>query len=154
MQKENRNKRKKLGKSSHMAAHLSDAALFQPWFLSIPVSKAILRLIPPEYIARMRWYFDDYGCLYCKRKKDRVMYQSNGFCIECGTMIRRRLVQTVKRRGKKLRLEAPRTPNWYFDRVQAAEDLLADSLPNKPRLIASLPRFEVSRKRGKSFWRI
>lgn len=152
MQKENRNKRKKLGKPSHMAAQLSNDVLFQPWFLSKPVSKAILRLIPPEYIARMRWYFDDYGCLYCKRKK--VLYQANGFCIECGTMIRKRLVQTVKRRGKKLRPEASRAPSSYFDRVQAAEDLLADSVPNKPRLIASLPRFEVAPKRGKSFWRI
>lgn len=152
MQKENRNKSKELGKSSHMAVQLNDDAPFQPWFLSKPVSKAILRLIPPEYIARMRWYFDDYGCLYCKRKK--VLYQSNGFCIECGAMIRRRLVQTVKRREKKLRLESSRSAGSYFGPVQAAEDLLADLVPNKPRLIASLPRFEVSHKRGKSFWRI
>lgn len=154
MQKENRTKRKKLEKSSHMAAQLSDDVLFQPWFLSKLASKAILRLIPPDYIARMRWYFDDYGCIYCKRTKKKVLYQANGFCIECGTMIRRRLVQTVRRRGKKLPLQTSRSASSYFDRVQAAEDLLADSVPNKPRLIASLPRMEVTRKRGKSFWRI
>lgn len=152
MLKKNQNKHKKPGESSHIAAQSSGGTLFQPWFLNKAASKAILRLIPSEYIARMRWYFDDYGCLYCRRKK--VLYQANGFCIECGTMIRKRLIQTMKRRGKTFRLEAPQSQGWYFDRVQAATEVLGGSVPNKPRLLASLPRFEVARKRAKPFWRI
>jgi hypothetical protein len=131
----------------------SDDPLLQPWFLSMPVAKAILRLIPAEYVARMRWYFEDYGCICCKRKK--VMYYGNGFCIDCGPRVRRRLVQSMKRRGKtSIRRKLAESQKWYFNRAKAAQGLFADLIPNKPRLIAGLPQIEAKRTRGKPFWQI
>jgi len=68
---------------------------FQPWFLPRASRHAIDVLIPPDYRNKMRAYFDDYGCMRCGEHK---MYDTNGMCLECHALIRRRLKTSVRRR--------------------------------------------------------
>lgn len=68
---------------------------FQPWFLPRASRLAIDALIPPDYRNKMRAYFDDYGCMRCGNHE---MYDSNGMCLDCHALIRRRLKTSVRRR--------------------------------------------------------
>lgn len=107
-------------------------ALLQPWFLSKATAHAVLRLIPLEYISRMRWHFEDYGCLGCKRKK--VLYSANGLCVDCRLMIGKQLVQSMKRRVKAPASTEPLEPNrGYLNRIAAAEELLGQFVQKKSR---------------------
>src|SRR5271157_5776183 len=78
-------------------AELTKEAIFmQPWFLPKEVYLEIRRLLPYIHLLKMRYYFDDYGCLKCGKKK--VLYQSNGLCETCGVTIRQRMKQSLIRR--------------------------------------------------------
>jgi hypothetical protein len=76
-----------------------EKAIFQPWFLPHATSIEILRLLPPHWKQRMRYYFDYYGCLRCDRKD--LMHRGNGFCTKCHEIVSRRLMFTVRRQFKK-----------------------------------------------------
>jgi hypothetical protein len=105
--------------------HVISNALLQPWFLNMDNAKAIQRLIPRKYFSRMRWFFDDYGCLRCKRK--RILYSGNGLCTLCRHIVIRQLGYSMKRRLKNFREPEPPNPKtWYPARAEAAENLLAD----------------------------
>lgn len=107
-------------------------AWLQPWFLSKPISAAIRRLIPRQYESRMYWYFEDFGCFMCKKKN--VLYAANGFCLDCMSVIRRRLKQVMKRRkGKPIITQVPEPKRWFFSRAAAAEKLLREFVKKGPR---------------------
>lgn len=67
---------------------------FQPWFLPRASRLAINALIPPGYRNKMRFYFDDYGCMICGK---RELYDANGMCLPCHHLIRRRLATSFRR---------------------------------------------------------
>lgn len=114
--------------------HAITDALLQPWFLNKAAAHAVQRLIPLEYISRMRWHFDDYGCLGCKRKK--VLYSANGLCVDCRSMIERQLVQSMKRRAKTvMSTKLPKPHKGYLTRVAAAEQLLREFVQERPKRI-------------------
>jgi len=99
-----------------------DAIFLQPWFLPIEVYREIRRLLPYIHLFKMRYYFDDYGCLRCGKKD--VMYQSNGLCESCGVVVRYRVKHALMRRLKKVGVrdadaEAP------LDAMVAAERLFS-----------------------------
>jgi hypothetical protein len=100
---------------------LLDATFLQPWFLPQSTALAIRRLLPPEHRHRMRFYFDDYGCLKCG--KTNVTYGSNGLCKLCMQQVKLRLFFAVKRRWTAASPDnLPRT----FKRVADAQRLLKD----------------------------
>lgn len=102
---------------------VADAALLQPWFLNRQIASAIMRLIPQQYLSRMRWYFEDYGCLRCQ-KKGRP-YGGSGLCEACRHTTTERILRSMKRRGKTLdRQQEPSADQWSLNRVKAAEELL------------------------------
>lgn len=138
MSKAHRRRTKPLGRLSRGRAnvrrrkHAATDALLQPWFLSKATAQAVQRLIPLEYISRMRWHFEDYGCLGCKRKK--ALYGANGLCVDCRLMIGKQLVQSMKRRAKTLVSTEPLKPSrGYLSRIAAAERLLGEFVQKKPR---------------------
>lgn len=47
---------------------LLDDVFLQPWFLPRDLAFAIRRMLPPEHRHRMRFFFDDYGCMRCGTK--------------------------------------------------------------------------------------
>lgn len=127
-----RAKRKRTESDDHRTftkEEVADAA-WQPWLLPKEVSQRIIRLIPPGYRKRFRFYFEDFGCMSCRRKD--VVYRTLGFCEICHSKITERMRLSMRRHRKKLGVTkaSPRV-RWYIDHVNQAEKLLADFLPQK-----------------------
>jgi hypothetical protein len=102
---------------------LLDDIFLQPWFLPRDVAFAIKRILPPEHRHRMRFYFDDYGCMKCG--KTNVTYGSNALCKLCMQQVKLKLFFAIKRRWTAAKPEAsPRT----FSRMADAQRLLRDLL--------------------------
>ncbi len=101
----------------------NDAIFLQPWFLPVEVYRAIRRLLPYIHLFKMRYYFEDYGCLKCGKKN--VLYQSNGFCESCGVVIRHRMKQALKRRLKKVGVQANCADVADSDGMLVAERILS-----------------------------
>src|SRR5581483_9264058 len=70
----------------------------QPWFVSKAIGWKIQELLPVSYRHKMRYYFDDYGCLRCGRK--RTSYGFNGFCKVCVEAVMVRMHSAMQRRQK------------------------------------------------------
>src|ERR1700733_3310500 len=100
---------------------LLDDIFLQPWFLPRNTAVAIQRILPPEHRHRMRFYFDDYGCLKCG--KTNVTYGSNALCKLCMQRVKLRLFFAIKRRWTAASADnLPRT----FKRLADAQRLLKD----------------------------
>ena len=103
---------------------LLDDIFLQPWFLSRHTAFAIKRILPPEHRHRMRFYFDDYGCLKCGKKD--VAYGSNALCKPCMQQVKLRMFFAIKRRWTAASPDnLPRT----FKRMADAQRLLKDLIP-------------------------
>ena len=77
-----------------------DELFLQPWFVPKDVYAEIRRILPPSQMLKMRYYFEDYGCLKCGELN--VLYGSNGFCRRCSIILRARVALSLKRRFKKI----------------------------------------------------
>jgi hypothetical protein len=78
-----------------------DEELFlQPWFLPKPTYLNLRRILPSSQLLKMRYYFEDYGCLKCETRNG--MYGSNGMCKKCSIVIRGRVVLSLARRFRKI----------------------------------------------------
>jgi hypothetical protein len=95
--------------ASKINAGCSEDELFlQPWFLSKRDYMAVRRILPPSQMLKMRYYFDDYGCLKCGKLD--ALYASNGLCRSCSIIVRARVVLALKRRFKKVGAKVPKEP--------------------------------------------
>lgn len=105
---------------------LSDEALFlQPWYVPRSTYLAIRSLVPLLHIQKMRFYFEDWGCIRCQRKN--VLYGSNGFCEQCDVAIRGRVTNSLKRRMKESQVldkEAELTADDFAFRMTSAQRIL------------------------------
>ncbi len=102
---------------------LLDNVFMQPWFLPRKLALAIRDLLPPEHRHKMRYYFEDYGCLICGKKD--VPYGSNAMCRSCATGVKYRLFFAMRRRWN----AAPsvsRGRRMQRDRMTEAHRLLRD----------------------------
>jgi len=93
-------KKSKAKNDSRFTGPLEDEIFLQPWYLSLETFLAIRRLLPSAQLLKMRYYFDDYGCLKCG-KTDKV-YSSNGMCARCAIVVRARVVTSLKRRFERV----------------------------------------------------
>ncbi len=112
-----------------------DELFLQPWFLSKPIYEAVRRLLPPSQMLKMRYYFEDYGCLKCGDLK--ALYGSNGLCRRCSIMVRARVVLALKRRFRKLGVKIQKDPferylRRVFDKSPGAR-LTSAACPRKAR---------------------
>lgn len=83
--------------SRRRSAPVSDDDIFlQPWYMPKPVSLQMRKILPSIHLAKMRYYFDDHGCLRCERRD--ILYGSNGMCENCSVVVRGRLANCLKRR--------------------------------------------------------
>lgn len=73
-----------------------DSIFLQPWFVPKDVYLQIRRLLPNAQLSKMRYYFEDYGCLKCS--KQTTIYGSNGLCERCSVLIRGRIQRCLQRR--------------------------------------------------------
>jgi hypothetical protein len=104
-----------------------DSIFLQPWFLNKKCASAIRSLVPEAFVHKMRFYFDDWGCLVCRSKKRR--YAANGMCHICSTRIQKRLFLCLQRRDMQDARRADGLPPTLIDgveRVRSARTLLSD----------------------------
>lgn len=120
-----------------------DDLFLQPWFLDTRRAAAIRRIVPDRFVRKMRFYFEDWGCVICGSKRRR--YGSNGMCYICIGRVRKRLVNCLKRRHVE---EPPSPPTRLMEevaRVRSARILLSDFVdrgwsPSPLRLSSSVRR--------------
>jgi hypothetical protein len=119
--------------------------LLQPWFLPQRIAFAIHGLLPKDCWNKMRYVFDDYGCLICGKGVD---YHSNGMCHKCYATTRGKILKSVRRRAADGR--RPRLDLELFRQEKLAKKLLARFaingmvVPQKPRfLTATNPVYEA-----------
>lgn len=97
-----------------------DELFLQPWFLPKHTYAAVRRLLPASQMLKMRYYFEDYGCLRCGDL--RALYCSNGLCRKCSVVVRARVVLALKRRFRKLGMQIPAKPlEHYFSSIYNRE---------------------------------
>jgi hypothetical protein len=82
--------------SASPSSREQDDVCLQPWFLPKPVALEIRKILPSIHLAKMRYYFDDYGCLRCQKRG--VLYGSNGFCESCCKIVRDRVSRSLEKR--------------------------------------------------------
>jgi hypothetical protein len=109
---------------------VEETVLFQPWFVPQHIAYAIHGLVPPLFWRKMRYFFDDYGCLICGVESG---YHSNGMCGVCYPRIRKKMMLSVKRRSRS-------NPRQRLDLVLFRQEKLAGKL---------LGRFSRGRRRGR-----
>jgi hypothetical protein len=85
------------------APESGDELFLQPWFLPKPTYLKLRRLLPSSQLLKMRYYFEDYGCLKCGSREG--FYASNGMCKPCSIVIRNRVVLSLARRFRKIGAE-------------------------------------------------
>ena len=93
------------GRASKMShSFVVDQVLLEPWFLPRRVALAIRGIATPVFQKKLRYFFEDYGCMICKKETN---YHSNGMCRRCRKDIRKKLAKCVKRRfGSKIHRRA------------------------------------------------
>ena len=73
-----------------------DQVFMLPWFLPKQTYLAVRHILPNIHIAKMRYYFEDYGCMRCERRD--VWYRTNGPREKCNAIVRWRLTHCLKKR--------------------------------------------------------
>jgi hypothetical protein len=94
----------------------------QPWFVPLQIAQAIRRLLPDTHIRKMRFYFDDWGCMKCEKKG--LMYGANGMCSRCAQKVQHRVVCCLRKRVTATDLVVRRPESCT--RVESAKLLLRD----------------------------
>lgn len=97
---------------------IGDSVIFQPWFLPQHIGFAIHRVVPPLFWRKMRYFFEDYGCMICGTES---RHHSNGMCRICCARIRKKMMLSVKRRLRS-------NPNHRLDLMLFRQEKLAGKL--------------------------
>jgi|SRR5689334_20579053 hypothetical protein len=96
-----------------------DEIFLQPWFLSKPLYLKLRKLLPSSQLLKMRYYFEDYGCLRCGQRNK--LYASNGMCKECSIVVRARVVLSLKKRFRRVGVKvAPGPITKYLNQLKQA----------------------------------
>jgi hypothetical protein len=108
--------------NSRQKRSLLDDVFLQPWFLPLKTAIAVRELLHGDQRHKMRFYFEDYGCIKCGRKN--VSYGSNAMCKICVQQVKLKMLWAIRRRwaGHKFVEEQPRT----FKRMADAQRMLRD----------------------------
>jgi len=85
-----------------------DELFLQPWFLPEPIYHEVRRLLPSSQLLKMRYYFDDYGCLKCGSRSS--LYGSNGMCKNCNIVVRGRVILALRKRFRQIGTDVGRSP--------------------------------------------
>lgn len=117
-----RSSRKSLARRVSNLNSPEDELFLQPWFIPKDIYLEIRRLLPPVHLAKMRYYFQDYGCLKCSGRTS--LYASNGFCEKCSVLIRGRVVRSLQRRLKDVGVRLTPDSSPRTDPVKIARQLL------------------------------
>jgi hypothetical protein len=111
----------------------NDDLFMQPWFMPSEVCVEMRRLIPSAHLAKMRFYYEDFGCIRCGEHKPT--YGSNGFCESCGSLVRSRIDRALKRRLRNVGIKENKDEvlSGLRDSMNSAQDLLSTFRPLRLR---------------------
>jgi hypothetical protein len=84
-----------------------EEVFLQPWYLPKDVDLQIRRILPNIHLSKMRYYFEDYGCLKCGTRDS--LYGSNGLCERCNVVVRGRVSRALQRRLKSVGVLEPKS---------------------------------------------
>lgn len=100
--------------------------LLQPWFLDVETAQTVQKMIPRKFFSRMRWFFDDFGCVRCGKRN--LEYAGSGFCVNCHARVARYILESMKRRSRLLRddSKASNSVRNYLKRAEIARGILGD----------------------------
>lgn len=87
-------------RSNNTPGSNADEIFLQPWYVPRDVYLEIRRVLPNIHLAKMRYYFEDYGCLKCGDRK--ALYGANGLCERCSVVVRGRVARCMQRRLRKV----------------------------------------------------
>ena len=125
-------KRIKMKRRTETGIPIDDQVFMLPWFLPKQTYLAVRRILPNIHIAKMRYYFEDYGCMRCERRD--VLYRTNGLCEHCNTIVRWRLTQCLKKRLADVGIAAVSNYESVIGRgLSLAQDLLKPFRQSRPR---------------------
>ena len=125
-------KRIKMKRRTEAGIPVDDQVFMLPWFLPKQTYLAVRRILPNIHIAKMRYYFEDYGCMRCERRD--VLYRTNGLCEQCNTIVRWRLTQCLKKRLADVGIAAVSNYESVTGRgLSLAQDLLKPFRQSRPR---------------------
>jgi len=96
------------------------------WFGSKEIRRKLRRSLPPEYFNRFPLYFQQYGCIHCKRRN--VPHCANGLCAACSALIRLRFDRIGKRLSREKQPPKSERATVYLRKVTSARQLLEDML--------------------------
>lgn len=96
------------------------------WFGSRDMRHKIRKCISPEYLKRFPLYFQQYGCIHCKRRD--VPHCANGLCSACSALIRLRFDRIGKRLSREKQPRRSERATVYLRKVSSARQLLEDML--------------------------
>lgn len=113
-------------KMSKSDFELAKEILLQPWFLPRRLVYKIRGIVPPDYWNKMRYVFDDYGCMVCGNE---TTYGGNGMCQRCMFKTRKKILASVKRRAAKR--DPRRLDLDLFNQEKLAKKLLARYAPER-----------------------
>lgn len=99
-------------------------AFFPPWFLTEKLVLKIDALLPYYYHKRLRFYFDQHGCIRCRRKD--VDYCAGGLCKPCNGLISDRLKRTDRTMKQRYDTDAQAPCESFLRKRNSARALLAD----------------------------
>jgi hypothetical protein len=106
----------------------SIGGIFHPWFLPRSTYQSIVRLVPREYLMKMRDYFERYGCIRCEKRQ--AGYGQNGMCRLCYSEIGRRLRRCLKARFRQPKMQTGnREVTEIIAGAKMARKLLRDMMP-------------------------
>jgi hypothetical protein len=119
------------GPKPREASRPPDDIFFQPWYLPKDVYLQIRRILPNIHLSKMRFYFEDHGCLKCGAHQS--LYGSNGLCEKCSNLIRGRIVRALQRRLQKVGVLEPNSAvvAALSDGMTRAQELLRKLKPGR-----------------------
>lgn len=105
---------------------LISEVFLQPWFIDLKTARAVRKILPMDWFHKMRYYFDDYGCMICRNRD--VLYQSNGMCRKCTDRVQKRFIRSLAKRHVPVTLKIK--PD-SLGRVNIARMLLSDLITKR-----------------------
>jgi len=109
-----------------------DEIFLQPWFIPKDIYLTMRSLLPSIHLLKMRYYFEDFGCLRCERND--VLYGSNGLCEGCSGLIRGRVKRALQRRLRQAGIRPDgHDTSAFTSRMLDAQRLLRDFMASGTR---------------------
>lgn len=125
-------KKMKMKRRTEADISIDDQVFMLPWLLPKQTYLAVRRILPNIHIAKMRYSFEDYGCMRCERRD--VLYRTNGLCERCNTIVRWRLTQCLKKRLADVGIAAVSSHESATGRgLSLAQDLIKPFRKSSPR---------------------